>query len=239
MTSSMHKLCMSFAISIPLIGSPMTRWLASSRRTCLSSRRMIWNRWYATASGFLKGRKKMRESGWTALRFSRCCMSIIRCWWVIWAPRFASDSRSSWWVARWSIPRRGRLISSLNSSRNRGGLVSDFAGCFFYRWFLRFRVYTIWVKSGEEWWRVVKSWANSSPLGNALFIGISEGWVKSEEYFMTPLFIQISESEILGRWSCALISYGWFYCAVWTANWQIWRQLAVLGKTVNCSGSAS
>ena len=22
---------------------------------------------------------------------------------------------------------------------------------------------------------------------------------------------------------------------VWTANWQIWRQLAVLGKTVNCS----
>ena len=31
MTSSMHKLCMSFAISIPLIGSPMTRWLASRR----------------------------------------------------------------------------------------------------------------------------------------------------------------------------------------------------------------
>ena len=97
----------------------------------------------------------------------------------------------------------------------------------------------IWVKSGEEWWRVVKSWANSSPLGNALFIGISEGWVKSEEYFMTPLFIQISESEIPGRWSCALISYGRFYCATWTANWQIWRQLAVLGKTVNCSSSAS
>ena len=74
---------------------------------------------------------------------------------------------------------------------------------------------------------------------NALFIGVCEGKVKSEEYFMTPLFIQISESEIPGRWSCALISYGRFYCATWTANWQIWRQLAVLGKTVNCSSSAS
>ena len=36
-------------------------------------------------------------------------------------------------------------------------------------------------------------------------------------------------------WSCILISYGRFCYAVWTAYWQIWRQLAVLGKTVDCS----
>ena len=71
-----------------------------------------------------------------------------------------------------------------------------------------------WVKSGEELSLLFTS-------SYALFIEVCEGWVKSEEYFMTPLFIQISESEIPGRWSCALISYGWFYCATWTANWQI------------------
>ena len=48
-----------------------------------------------------------------------------------------------------------------------------------------------WMKSGEEW-----SLLFTSP--NALFIGDCEGWVKSEEYFMIPLFIQISESRIPG-----------------------------------------
>ena len=47
------------------------------------------------------------------------------------------------------------------------------------------------MKSGEEW-----SLLFTSP--NALFIGGSEGWVKSEEFFMTPLFIQFSESRIPG-----------------------------------------
>ena len=37
------------------------------------------------------------------------------------------------------------------------------------------------------------------------------------------------------RGACASVSYGRFFYAVWTANWQMWRQLAVLGKTVNCS----
>ena len=35
-------------------------------------------------------------------------------------------------------------------------------------------------------------------LPNALFVGVCEGWVKSEEYFMTPLFIKFSESRIPG-----------------------------------------
>lgn len=40
----------------------------------------------------------------------------------------------------------------------------------------------------------VKSSRNSSPLGNALFIKDSEEWVKSEEFFMNPLSIGISET---------------------------------------------
>ena len=47
------------------------------------------------------------------------------------------------------------------------------------------------VKSGEE-----LSLLFTSP--NALFIGRYKGWVKSEEYFMTPLFIKFSESRIPG-----------------------------------------
>ena len=92
---------------------------------------------------------------------------------------------------------------------------------------------------GEERWRVVKSCGNSSPRQTPCLSGVRVGWVKSEEYFMNPLFIQFSESRIPEGQSCAPISYGRFYYAVWTANWQIWRQLAVLGKTVNCSGYAS
>ena len=34
------------------------------------------------------------------------------------------------------------------------------------------------VKSGEEWWRVVR---NSSPLATPVFIGVSADSVKSEE----------------------------------------------------------
>ena len=47
------------------------------------------------------------------------------------------------------------------------------------------------MKSGEELRELF-----TSP--NALFIGVCEGWVKSEEYFMNPLFIQFSESGIPG-----------------------------------------
>ena len=47
------------------------------------------------------------------------------------------------------------------------------------------------VKSGEELSLLFT-------LGNALFIGVCEGRVKSEEYFMNPLFIQFSESGISG-----------------------------------------
>ena len=47
------------------------------------------------------------------------------------------------------------------------------------------------VKSGEELSLLFT-------LGNALFIGVYEGWVKSEEYFMNPLFILFSGSKIPG-----------------------------------------
>ena len=47
------------------------------------------------------------------------------------------------------------------------------------------------VKSGEEFRELFTQ-------GNALFIGVCEGRVKSEEYFMNPLFIQFSESGIPG-----------------------------------------
>ena len=53
------------------------------------------------------------------------------------------------------------------------------------------------VKSGEELQDLF-----TSP--NALFIGVCEGWVKSEEYFMIPLFIQISKSRIHGVGLCFL-----------------------------------
>ena len=48
------------------------------------------------------------------------------------------------------------------------------------------------VKSGEELSLLFT-------LGNALFIGVCGGWVKSEEYFMNPLFIQFPESRIPGE----------------------------------------
>ena len=47
------------------------------------------------------------------------------------------------------------------------------------------------VKSGEELSLLFTS-------SYALFIEVCEGWVKSEEYFMTPLFIKFSESRIPG-----------------------------------------
>ena len=47
------------------------------------------------------------------------------------------------------------------------------------------------MKSGEEFRELFT-------LGNALFIGVYEEKVKSEEYFMNPLFIQFSESRIPG-----------------------------------------
>ena len=59
------------------------------------------------------------------------------------------------------------------------------------QWYKRGAAYEAWVKSGEE-----LSLLFTSP--NALFIRGCEGWVKSEEYFMTPLFIQFSESRIPG-----------------------------------------
>ena len=54
-----------------------------------------------------------------------------------------------------------------------------------------------WVKSGEELSLLFTS-------SYALFIEVCEGWVKSEEYFMTPLFIQISKSRIHGVGLCFL-----------------------------------
>ena len=53
------------------------------------------------------------------------------------------------------------------------------------------------VKSGEELGLLFTS-------SYALFIEVCEGRVKSEEYFMTPLFIQISKSRIHGVGLCFL-----------------------------------
>ena len=87
--------------------------------------------------------------------------------------------------------RRDCLICSSNSSRNRR------LGNWICRMPPLWVVAEIWVKSGEE-----LSLLFTSP--NALIIGVCEGWVKSEEYFMTPLFIQISKSRIHGVGLCFL-----------------------------------
>ena len=91
---------------------------------------------------------------------------------------------------------------------------------------------------GEEWWRVVKSWAYSSPRQTPCLSG-GRGMGEEWRVFHDSIVYSILGIKNPRGWSCAPISYGRFYYAVWTANWQIWRQLAVLGKTVNCSSSDS
>ena len=89
---------------------------------------------------------------------------------------------------------------------------------------------------GEEWWRVVKSWAYSSPRQTPCLSGFArDGW----RVFHDSIVYSNLEIKNPWCWSLFSISYCRFYYAVWTANWQIWWQLSVLGKTVNCSGSAS
>ena len=61
------------------------------------------------------------------------------------------------------------------------------------------------VKSGEELQDLF-----TSP--NALFIGVCEGWVKSEEYFMAPLFIHFSESRIPGVVLCPYLLWQVLLC---------------------------
>lgn len=90
-----------------------------------------------------------------------------------------------------SPSRRDRLICSSNSSRNRR------LGNWNCRMPPLLVVAETWVKSGEELSLLFTS-------SNALFIEVCEGWVKSEEYFMTPLFIQISKSRIHGVGLCFL-----------------------------------
>ena len=90
-----------------------------------------------------------------------------------------------------SRSRRDRLICSSNSSRNRR------LGNWNCRMPPLWVVAETWVKSGEELSLLFTS-------SYALFIGACEGWVKSEEYFMTPLFIQISKSRIHGVGLCFL-----------------------------------
>ena len=91
------------------------------------------------------------------------------------------------------------------------------------------------MKRGEEWWRV------AGPLHlviRPVYRGLRG---MGEEWRLFHDSIVYSNLEIKNPWCCSLfsISYCRFYYAVWTANCQIWWQLAVLGKTVNCFGSAS
>ena len=93
-----------------------------------------------------------------------------------------------WWpkkvlISLWS--RRDKLICLSNSSRNRrlGNWIC--------------RMPPLWLLLRNRW-RVVKSWAYSSPRQTPCLSGGARGWVKSEEYFMTPLFIKFSESRIPG-----------------------------------------
>ena len=76
------------------------------------------------------------------------------------------------------------------------------------------------MKSGEE-----LSLLFTSP--NALLIGRCEGWVKSDEYFMTPLFIEFSESRIPGGGLVLLSLMAGLLC-------RMDSQLADM-KTVGCS----
>ena len=92
-----------------------------------------------------------------------------------------------------------------------------------------------WVKSGEEWWRVSGTLhPGKRPVYRGLR-GMGEEW----RVFHESIVYSILRIRNPRGWSCSPISYGRFYYAVWTANCQIWRQLTVLGKTANCSGSAS
>ena len=157
MTSSMHKWCMSFVISRPLIGSPMMRWLASRNSISLSSRWMIWRPWSATVSECRQ--KKRKVDGWFVPRFSMYFICNILCWWEIWVRRSRLVKPSSLWDARASIPEMDRPISSSLSRLEKNGdkpwgAFSQPEG----------------VKSGEELWRVVD---HSSPLATPVFIGVS------------------------------------------------------------------
>ena len=88
---------------------------------------------------------------------------------------------------------------------------------------------------GEEWWRVEPTLHLAKrPVYRGLR-GMGEEW----RVFHDSIVFSNLEIKNPWCWSLFSISYCRFYCAVLTANWQIWRQLAVLGKTVNCSGSAS
>ena len=125
--------------------------------------------------------------------------------------------------------RRDCLICSSNSSRNRR----------LGNWICRIPplwvVAETWVKSGEEWWRV-------GPTLHLVIRPVYRGLRgKGEEWRVFHDSIVYSNLEIKNPWCWSLfsISYCRFYYAVWTANWQIWWQLSVLGKTVSCSGSAS
>ena len=91
---------------------------------------------------------------------------------------------------------------------------------------------------GEERWRVVKSCRTSSPRQTPCLSRFArDGWRVKSISWLHCLFKSRNQESMC--WSLFSISYCRFYYAVWTANWQIWWQLAVLGKTVNCSGSAS
>ena len=90
----------------------------------------------------------------------------------------------------------------------------------------------IWVKSGEELSQLFTT--RKRPVYR-YFRRMGEEWRVFHDS------IVYSDLEIKNPWCWSLfsISYCRFYYAVWTANWQIWWQLSVLGKTVSCSGSAS
>ena len=137
-----------------------------------------------------------------------------------------------WWQKMVQISLRSRrdsLICSSNSSRNRR----------LGNWICRIPplwvVAETWVKSGEEWWRVEPTLhLVKRPVYRGLR-GMGEEW----RVFHDSIVYSNLEIKNPWCWSLFSISYCRFYYAVWTANWQIWRQLAVLGKTVNCSSSAS
>ena len=137
-----------------------------------------------------------------------------------------------WWqkIVQISLmSRRDRLICSSNSSRNRR------LGNWICRMSPLWVVAETWVKSGEEWWRVEPTLHLAKRPDYRGLRGMGEEW----RVFHDSIVFSNLEIKNPWCWSLFSISYCRFYCAVLTANWQIWRQLAVLGKTVNCSGSAS
>ena len=137
-----------------------------------------------------------------------------------------------WWQKMVQISlmsRRDRLICSSNSSRNRR------LGNWFCRMLPLWVVAETWVKSGEEWWRVEPT---LHPGKRPVYLGL-RGLGEEWRVFHESIVYSILGIKNPRGWFCVPISYGRSFYAVWTANWQIRRQLAVLGKTVNCSGSAS